>query len=34
MSVQTRLITAEELEHISFNDKHVELVKGEIIETL
>jgi Uma2 family endonuclease len=32
MTVQTRLITAEELEHMSFKDKHVELVRGEIIE--
>ncbi len=33
MTVQTRLITPEELEQMSFYDKHGELVKGEIIET-
>ena len=32
MAVQTRLVTADELERMSFNDKHVELVKGEIVE--
>lgn len=32
MAVQTRLITAEELERMHFGDKHVELVKGEIVE--
>ncbi len=32
MTVQTRLVTAEEFERMTFNDKHVELVKGEIVE--
>ena len=31
MAIQTRLITAEELERMPQNDAHVELVKGEII---
>ncbi len=32
MIVQTKQATAEELERMPFSDKHVELVKGEIIE--
>lgn len=32
MAVQIKLITAEELERARQNDKHVELVKGEIVE--
>jgi len=31
MAVQTRLITAEELEHMPQPEGHVELVRGEII---
>ena len=31
MVVQTRLVTAEELERMPQNDAHVELVKGEIV---
>ena len=32
MAVQTRLITAEEFGRIPFHDKHVELVKGAVVE--
>ncbi len=32
MAVQTRLVTAEEFARMSFPDRHVELVKGEIDE--
>ncbi len=32
MAVQTKLITAEELERMPQNDAHIELVKGEIVE--
>ena len=32
MAVQTRLITAEEFERLPFSERHVELVRGEIVE--
>jgi Uma2 family endonuclease len=32
MAIQAKLVTAEELERISFGDKHVELVRGAIVE--